>query len=319
MAQRWEYTKGLKDIGNGLYAWLQPDGGWGWSNAGLIRDGEASLLVDTLFDMTLTRDMLSAMEDATGIGAGKIATIVNTHANGDHCHGNGCCPQAEIIASEASAREMAEVPPATLAMFKAAGAKLGPAGTYFADVFAPFDFENVEERAPTKTFSGAMDMKVGDKAVRLIEVGPAHTGGDVLVHVPGDKAVFTGDILFIGGTPLMWAGPVANWIRACETIIAMDVDVIVPGHGPVTDKAGVRRVADYLAYVDREARKRFDAGLPVREAALDIALGDFSSWGDGERIAVNVDTLYREYRGDGRVTPVIELFALMAQVRDARR
>jgi cyclase len=155
--------------------------------------------------------------------------------------------------------------------------------------------------------------------VRLIEVGPAHTGGDVLVHVPGDKAVFTGDILFIDGTPLMWAGPVANWIRACETIIAMDVDVIVPGHGPVTDKAGVRRVADYLAYVDREARKRFDAGLPVREAALDIALGDFSSWGDGERIAVNVDTLYREYRGDGKVTPVIELFALMAQVRDARR
>jgi cyclase len=318
-AQRWEYTKGLKDIGNGLYAWLQPDGGWGWSNAGLIRDGEASLLVDTLFDMTLTRDMLSAMEDATGIGAGKIATIVNTHANGDHCHGNGCCPQAEIIASEASAREMAEVPPATLAMFKAAGAKLGPAGTYFADVFAPFDFENVEERAPTKTFSGAMDMKVGDKAVRLIEVGPAHTGGDVLVHVPGDKAVFTGDILFINGTPLMWAGPVANWIRACETIIAMDVDVIVPGHGPITDKAGVRRVADYLAYVDREARKRFEAGLPVREAALDIALGDFSSWGDGERIAVNVDSLYREYRGDGQVTPVIELFALMAQVRDARR
>jgi len=319
MNQRWEYTKGLKDIGNGLYAWLQPDGGWGWSNAGLIRDGEASLLVDTLFDMTLTREMLSAMEDATGIGAGRIGTIVNTHANGDHCHGNGCCPQAEIIASEASAREMAEVPPATLAMIKAAGAKLGPAGAYFADVFAPFDFENVDERTPTKTFSGAMDVRVGDKAVRLIEVGPAHTGGDVLVHVPGDRAVFTGDILFIDGTPLMWAGPVANWIRACETIIAMDVDVIVPGHGPITDKAGVRRVVDYLAYVDREARKRFDAGLPVREAALDIALGDFSSWGDAERIAVNVDSLYREYRGDGKVTPVIELFALMADVRDARR
>ncbi|MFN7163324.1 MAG: MBL fold metallo-hydrolase [Hyphomonas sp.] len=319
MAQRWEYTKGLKDIGNGLYAWLQPDGGWGWSNAGLIRDGEASLLVDTLFDMALTREMLSAMEDATGIGAGKIGTIVNTHANGDHCHGNGCCPQAEIIASEASAREMAEVPPATLAMFKAAGAKLGPTGAYFADVFAPFDFDNVEERTPTKTFSGAMQVKVGDKAVHLIEVGPAHTGGDVLVHVPGDKAVFTGDILFIDGTPLMWAGPVANWIRACETIIGMDVDVIVPGHGPITDKAGVRRVADYLAYVDGEARKRFDADLPVREAALDIALGEFSSWGDAERIAVNVDSLYREYRGDGKVTPVIELFALMAEVRDARR
>jgi cyclase len=319
MAQRWEYSKGLKDIGNGLYAWLQPDGGWGWSNAGLIRDGEASLLVDTLFDMGLTRDMLAAMEDASGIPANKIGTIVNTHANGDHCHGNGCCPQAEIIASEASAKEMAEVPPATLAMFKAAGAKLGPAGAYFADIFAPFDFEDVDERMPTRTFSGTLDLKVGDKAVRLIEVGPAHTGGDVLVHVPGDRTVFTGDILFIDGTPLMWAGPVRNWIGACEKIIAMDVDVIVPGHGPITDKAGVQRVADYLAYVDREARKRFDAGLPVREAALDIALGDFASWGDAERIAVNVDSLYREYRGDGKVTPVIELFGLMAELRDAQR
>ena len=319
MEQRWTYTKGLKDIGNGLYAWLQPDGGWGWSNAGLIRDGEASLLVDTLFDMALTRDMLSAMEDATGIGPGRIATIVNTHANGDHCHGNGCCPQAEIIASEASAKEMAEVPPAMLAQFKAMGAKLGPAGAYFADVFAPFDFENVDERTPTRTFSGTLDIKVGNKAVSLIEVGPAHTGGDVLVHVPGDRTVFTGDILFIGGTPLMWAGPVANWIRACETITAMDVDVIVPGHGPITDKAGVRRVAEYLAYIDAEARRRFDAGLAVREAALDIALGDYSSWGDAERIAVNVDSLYREYRGDGKVTPVIELFALMAEVRSARR
>lgn len=319
MAARWEYTKGLKEIGNGLYAWLQPNGGWGWSNAGLIRDGEASLLVDTLFDMTLTREMLGAMADATGIRAEKIGVIVNTHANGDHCHGNGCCPQAEIIASEASAKEMAEVPPAMLAQFKKLGAQLGPAGSYFADIFAPFDFENVEERAPTRTFSGSLDLKVGDKAVRLIEVGPAHTGGDVLVHVPGDKTVFTGDILFIDGTPLMWAGPVANWIKACEAITAMDVDVIVPGHGPVTDKAGVRRVADYLAFVDAEAQKRFEAGLSVREAALDIALGDYASWGDAERIAVNVDSLYREYRGDGKVTPVIELFALMAEVRDAQR
>ncbi len=319
MAQRWDYTKGLKDLGNGLYAWLQPDGGWGWSNAGLIRDGEAALLVDTLFDMALTRDMLGAMEDATGLGADQIATIVNTHANGDHCHGNGCCPQAEIIASEASAKEMAEVPPAMLAQFKKLGAQLGPAGAYFADIFAPFDFGNVEERAPTRTFSGGLDLKVGDKDVRLIEVGPAHTGGDVLVHVPGDRAVFTGDILFIDGTPLMWAGPVGNWIRACETLCAMDVDIIVPGHGPITDKAGVRRVADYLAYIDREARARFEAGLPVREAARDIALGDYAGWGDAERIAVNVDTLYREYRGDGVVTPVIALFGLMAELREARR
>ena len=319
MAERWTYSHGLKDLGGGLFAWLQPDGGWGWSNAGLIRDGDQSLLVDTLFDMPLTRTMLNAMQDATGLAAEDIGTIVNTHANGDHCHGNGCCPQAEIIASEASAREMIEVPPAMLAQFKKLGGQLGPAGSYFADIFAPFDFENVEERAPTQTFSGQMGLTVGDKAVELIEVGPAHTAGDVMVHVPADRTVFTGDILFIDGTPLMWAGPVSNWIRACDRICEMEVDKIVPGHGAITDKAGVRRVAEYLKFVDAEARKRFEAGLSVRDAAMDIALGDYSSWGDAERIAVNVDTLYREYRGDGVVTPVIELFGLMAEVRDTQR
>lgn len=318
MAERWTYTRGLKDLGNGLYAWMQPDGGWGWSNAGLIRDGDQSLLVDTLFDMHLTKDMLSVMQDATGIGAKDIGWIVNTHANGDHCHGNGCCPTAEIIASKASAEEMSDVPPEMMAAFKKLGSEIGPAGEYFAEVFEPFDFEHIQMRLPTQTFSGRMDLKVGDKAVELIEVGPAHTAGDVLVHVPGDKTVFTGDILFIDGTPLMWAGPVSNWISACDRICDMDVDKIVPGHGPITDKAGVRRVADYLAYIDQEARKRYDAGMGVLEAAKDIALGDYDSWGDAERIAVNVDTLFREYGGETKVTPAIELFALMSAVRDSR-
>jgi hypothetical protein len=57
----WQYTKGLHDLGNDIYAYLQPDGTWGWSNAGLITDGEASLLIDTLFDLRLTGEMLGTM------------------------------------------------------------------------------------------------------------------------------------------------------------------------------------------------------------------------------------------------------------------
>lgn len=319
MTTPWTYRKGLHDIGNGQFAWLQPDGGWGWSNAGLIVDGDQSLLVDTLFDMTLTHEMLGAMADATGRRAEDIGIIVNTHANGDHTHGNGCCPHAEIIASEASAREMETVNAAMLAQLIENAEHLGPAGAYFKSIFGMFDFAGVEERAPTKTFTGKLDVKVGDKAVELIEVGPAHTAGDVLVHVPADKTVYTGDILFIDGTPLMWAGPVSNWIGACERICEMDVDVIVPGHGPITDKAGVRRVQDYLRYIETEARARFDAGMSVRDAALDIALYDFESWGDAERIAVNVDTLYREFSGSKDETPVVELFAMMAETRDVMR
>jgi cyclase len=309
------FEKGLVETGAGLYAYLQPDGGWGWSNAGLITDGGQSLLVDTLFDARLTREMLGVMADAAGVGADDIGIIVNTHANGDHTHGNGCCHKAEVIASEASAREMSELPASQLAAIMAQARAMGPAGQYLVDIFGSFDFTDVEEKLPTQTFSGEYSLTVGDIKVDLIEVGPAHTAGDVMVHVPDDKTIFTGDILFIEGTPIMWAGPVANWIAACNLIIDLKAETIVPGHGPITDVHGVRRVQDYLRYIDQEARKRYDAGLSVRDAAHDIRLGDFSSWGDAERIAVNVSTLYREYSGDSAAPDVVQLFGLMAELK----
>lgn len=309
------FQKGLFETGKGIYAYLQPDGGWGWSNAGLITDGGESLLVDTLFDASLTRDMLKTMADAAGVGADDIGTIVNTHANGDHTHGNGCCEHAEVIASEASAMEMAELPAPALAAIMVQAKEMGPAGQYLVDIFGSFDFTDVAEKHPTLTFSGEYSVQVGDKKVDLIEVGPAHTAGDVLVHVPEDKTIFTGDILFIEGTPIMWAGPVSNWIAACDRIIDLKAETIVPGHGPITDIHGVRRVQDYLRYIDQEARKRYDAGLSVRDAAHDINLGDYANWGDSERIAVNVSTLYREYASDTAPPDVVQLFGLMAELK----
>ncbi len=316
MTAHWTFSRGLHDVGNGIYAYLQPDGGWGWSNAGLLVDGDESLLVDTLFDMRLTREMLKTMGDAAGLSASDIGTVVNTHANGDHTHGNGCLPRAEIIASAASAREMEEVSAETLAGMLAAAPGMGALGEYISDIFGAFDFAGVEERLPTRTFSGSLELRVGDRLVELLEVGPAHTAGDVLVHVPDARTVFTGDILFIHGTPIIWAGPVANWLAACDRIIAMDPEVVVPGHGPITDTAGVRRVQDYLRFVRDEARARYDAGLDAREAIFDIALGEFSDLGDAERLAVNVLTLYREFdEALDEPGDVMEAFTLMAELR----
>ena len=101
MADARFYRKALEDLGQGVYAWMQPDGSWGYSNAGLITDGEECLLVDTLFDLALTREMLSAMQDATP-AAQTIDALVNTHANGDHTFGNQLVGGARIIASRSS-------------------------------------------------------------------------------------------------------------------------------------------------------------------------------------------------------------------------
>ena len=312
---QWQYTRGLKDIGNGLWAYLLPDGSWGWSNAGLITDGDRSLLVDTLFDERLTAEMLRVMEDATGFGAGRIGTVVNTHANGDHTFGNRLAINAVIVASAASAHEMStEGDPKGLAGLMKNTAAMGELGAFFKRIFGDFDFAGVTLRLPDRTFSGEEFLKVGDKRVHLIEVGPAHTAGDVLIHVPSDRVVYTGDILFIDGTPIAWAGPVSNWIKACDRIMAMDVDAIVPGHGPITDKAGVKRMQDYLVHVDRETRKRHAAGMNSWEAAQDIALGSFGAWDDAGRLAVTVETIYREIDADNSPRNLMELFNRMMQL-----
>jgi glyoxylase-like metal-dependent hydrolase (beta-lactamase superfamily II) len=315
---RYQYTKGLHDLGNGGYAWLQPDGGWGWSNAGLIVDGGQSLLVDTLFDVPLTREMLAAMRKAEPKAAAKIGTLVNTHHNGDHCNGNECCAGAEIIAHKLAAEAMLHETPQLLMGFLDLAPQLGDLGRYLTNCFGPFDFKSVTQTLPTTVFERELTRQVGAKTVRIMHVGPAHTPGDALVFVPADKTVFTGDILFIEGHPIMWEGPVANWIDACERILAMDVDTVVPGHGPITDKKGVRAVRDYLAYVRDEAKKRYDAGLSAFDAARDIDMSDYDNWGDGERIAVNVATLYREFSGSHEPGDPATLFGQMAAIAKSR-
>lgn len=312
----WKFTKGVHDLGRSAYAYLQPSGTWGYSNAGLVIDGDQSLLVDTLFDERLTAEMLRSMHDATGFGADRINTVVNTHANGDHTFGNRLATNAVIIASAASAREMSEEgSPQVLAAAMKNTAAMGEVGAFFQRIFSDFDFAGVTMRLPDRTFSGEQTISVGDKRAQLIEVGPAHTAGDVLVYVPSDRVVYTGDILFIDGTPIAWAGPVTNWIKACDRILAMDVDAIVPGHGPITDQAGVKRMQDYLAYVDREARARHAAGMDAWEAAQDIDIGDFAAWEDPERLAVTVDTIYRELGANDSPRNIVELFGRMAQLQ----
>ncbi len=312
------YRKGLHDLGNGCFAWLQPDGSWGWSNAGLVADGDATLLVDTLFDLPLTAEMLAAMRDAVPAAA-SIDTLVNTHANGDHCYGNELVEGAVIVASEACAEEMGDVPPALLAQLVAGADAFGPVVSAFVQrAFGPFQFEGITLTPPTETFTGESVRRVGDKEVRLLEVGPAHTRGDVLVHVPGDSVVYTGDILFVDGHPILWEGPIANWVRACDAILAMDVATVVPGHGPITDLSAVSALRGYLLHIEAEARRCYEAGLPREEAARAIALDDYSSWGDAERIAVNVATLYQEFGDPAQPPNTVELFQLMAQLAHDR-
>ena len=193
--------------------------------------------------------------------------------------------------------------------------QLGEAGAFLHEVMGrKFKWDDVRNTPPTRVFDDELWLQVGDKEVLLKNVGPAHTRGDVLVHVPQDRTVFTGDILFVEGHPVLWAGPVDNWVAACDQILAWNVETVVPGHGPITDKDGVRAMHAYFTFVEAETRKRHAAGMDSWEAAQDIALAEFGAWEDPERIAVTVDTIFREITADESPRDIMELFGRMAKL-----
>ena len=297
------YSKGLHELADGVWAYLQPDGGWGWSNAGLITGGGDSLLVDTLFDLRLTAEMLEQMRAVTQ-AAERIGTVVNTHANGDHCYGNALLGESEIVSTARCAEEMLRLPPATMAAMLRSADTLGAAGQFVQRIFAPFSFDDVPLVVPTRTFERQLDLQVGDRTVTLVEVGPAHTDGDAVVALADEGIVFTGDILFHGAHPIVWSGPVANWIAACDRVLALHPTVVVPGHGPLASPSALVDLKGYFELLTTEARSRYDTGMSPLDAARDIDLGPYRGWSEAERVVANVHALYRDFGDDAPSDPL---------------
>ncbi|MFT3928474.1 MAG: MBL fold metallo-hydrolase [Myxococcales bacterium] len=325
--------RGLCEVGAGVFAYLQV-GGWGYSNAGLVTSAGSSLLVDTLYDLKLTRVMLDEMQRRTP--AQRIDSVVNTHANGDHCWGNQLVGSAKIISSRAAAEEMLELSPRLMhTMVQAARAivRLGPlaklplsllgrlrvprvralaeAAPFIVEIFGGFDFGAISLRAPDTTFEDRLVLQVGDKQVHLIEVGPAHTKGDVIVYVPEDRVVFTGDILFMGSHPIVWAGPIDNWIRACDLILELEVDRVVPGHGPLTDKQGVKSTRDYWQRLQQVAEQASAAGASEQHILRELE--GQQSWREAERLVANVEVALRELANVRTPRDPVDVMASMAR------
>jgi glyoxylase-like metal-dependent hydrolase (beta-lactamase superfamily II) len=202
---------------------------------------------------------------------------------------------------------------------------------YVSEMLEPFDFDEVRLVGPTRTFSGQLELDVGGRAVHLVAVGPAHTPGDLVVWVPDARIAIAADILFIGVTPIMWAGPLEGWVAALERLLNLGADRFVPGHGPICGPDEVRRLIDYWRWLDQAAGRLLEAGSSPAEAARELVLGDeiadagFAGWLGPERILVNLRTIDARRRGVAKLPGPRELvdaffrMALLARDLAVRR
>lgn len=303
------YTTGLHRLANETYAYLQGTCATGYSNAGLVSSGDEALLVDTLYTLGQTREMLSAI--AASVPAADICWVVNTHHDGDHWWGNQLVGDALIVSSTSAAQTMRHAGPETVAPF------LSPdTDPRLRAILEPFDFSGITPTYPTITFNGALELTVGRRTVRVIEVGPAHTVGDVIIHVPDERVVYAGDVQAFGCHGVVHSGPIDSCIRACDTILELDVDTVVPGHGPVGGKPEVVRVRDYLERVRDHATAAHQRGQSPLEAAREFGFGEFADLDFAERVILSIGAVYRELNGDG--TPgMVPLLHQMVELEES--
>lgn len=332
------FAGGLHEVAAGAWVWLQPNGGLGESNAGLIVGEDESLLIDTLWDERLTASLLEAVGPVCERMHAPIRRLFNTHGDGDHWYGNGLLPrEVEIVAAASAAAQMEREPPSMLTRLAPLGPLAGGAArlprlpgrahlrglTDFTDQLGHYEFGGIEPRLPERTFSGTLALEVGGRTVELVEVGPAHSPGDAIAWLPDVRVVYAGDIVFSGVTPIIWTGPVENWIAALELIESYQPELVVGGHGPVADIAELQTMRDYWLWL----RDRVAAGLGER--TLDLTEGivrssefgerPWGAWRNPERTLVNVARIadgIERGRRDLSVLDRIRLLAGMGALRE---
>ncbi|MEU6315505.1 MBL fold metallo-hydrolase [Streptomyces sp. NPDC047014] len=277
----------------GVYAYVQPDGGWCLNNAGFVSDGGRTLLVDTA---ATERRALALRAAVTAAGVPLPRTVVNTHHHGDHTYGNGVfAPGAMILGHESARSEQLA------------------AGHQLELIWPATDFGAVEIVPPDLTYTDRATLHLGDTEVRIIHPGVAHTTGDSVVWLPRQRVVFTGDLVFAGGTPFLAMGSLAGSLRALELLRSLEAETVVPGHGPLTDASAYEATERYLRYVDALAREARAAGLTPLEAARRADLGEFAAWRESERLVANLHRAYAELDGRPEGAP-LDILAVLADM-----
>jgi len=272
------------------------------ANSGLINRG-GGVVIDTQSDLAHARQMI---EMFSKVWSAMPKRVINTHEDGDHVWGNQLFVGAEIIAHRSVPERMKLVANpeeiqhmlhsvASAPTLQALHPGIVAAGLQLAE---DYNFDGIELVLPTTLFDIRYELNLDGTEVHLIYVGPCHSAGDTIIHVPKEGVVFAGDLIFRQCTPMGWVGSYEKWFHGLDLVISLNPKVIVNGHGPVSGIEGVTEMKAYLQYVREESKKCFDAGLTSLDAAKRIEFGPYGEWRAPARLYMNVERAYREFRSE---------------------
>jgi cyclase len=243
-----------QELGPGVYTLManQPPK----DNNGLIVGSRAALVVDAGINGAVARQIQD-------IGARKtdrpLSYLVNTTYHGDHTFGNYAFPPEVVIISSVENRQ---------SMGDLEQEKRNRSESLRGDLVA---LEDVREwRLPDIVFEESLTIDLGNRFVELWHFGPGNGPGDVIVYVPEAKAAWTGNFLPTAGFPTMLLeggpGPYIDSLRKMKA--TLDVEVVVPGHGPMgSGPESIDSLIEYLTNLDGSVRAAFESGADI-EATL---------------------------------------------------
>jgi cyclase len=261
------------------------------SNAAVIEGDDDVLVVDT---HVTPGGAWALREELKAITSKPIRFVVNSHFHFDHSHGNQIYgPEVQIIGHEFTRAQMAagksqDSPareffvggiPNTI---KALEAKLAAAtdDQARATIQTQLDVQRnhlqgtaaVTPTPPNVTLTHTMTLFRGDREIRILHLGRAHTAGDVIVHLPKERIIATGDLL-VEGTSYMGDAYFVEWIDTIEKLKAVDFETVLPGHGQAfRGKTKLDHWQAYLRDFWTQAQKFHKAGVPWEEAARQVDL-----------------------------------------------
>ncbi len=292
-----EWPTGLMEVARGVYAYVSPTGGPGLSNAGLIVGERTATVVDTLLVPSLTRPFAEAVRKATDL---PVTRVINTHHHHDHTGGNWAFPDAERYAS-AAARDLLIRKGRPMEVYRVSLPRFAA------------ELEALEILPPTLTIEGPWAIHDGRREIRILAAAPAHTFGDVMVYLPAEKVLFAADVAFHYVTPVVSEGSVFGWLKTCEAVLGLDVQTIVPGHGPVGTRQDFELMRDYWLLIRDEGARLLDNGLSPAEAARKLDLGPYRDWAARPRTLWNLARWEAERRGPVEPLASVEVSLAMHQ------